>query len=81
MKRNKKRGRPKIGGQVREPNGRISRAKAPREAVDKLAIDTCKALRFYATGGKKSTFWYLHRAALFARCGYSRAIRRRATIS
>ncbi|WP_208439728.1 hypothetical protein [Bartonella grahamii] len=48
MKKNKKRGRPKIKGQVREPNGRISRAKAPREAVDKLAIEM-RAKRFVLT--------------------------------
>ncbi|WP_343358282.1 hypothetical protein AAJP84_00825 [Bartonella schoenbuchensis] len=29
MKKRKKRGRPKIKGQIREPNGRISRAKIP----------------------------------------------------
>lgn len=45
MKANKKRGRPKITGQIREANGRISRAKAPREAVDKLAIEM-RAKRF-----------------------------------
>ncbi|WP_273760736.1 hypothetical protein [Bartonella sp. ML70XJBT.G] len=45
MKKNKKRGRPKITGQIREANGRISRAKAPREAVDKLAIEM-RAKRF-----------------------------------
>ena len=32
------RGRPKIEGILREPNGRRSRAKRPREAVDRLAI-------------------------------------------
>ncbi|WP_144755800.1 hypothetical protein [Bartonella saheliensis] len=45
MKKNKKRGRPKITGQIREANGRISRAKAPREAIDKLAIEI-RAKRF-----------------------------------
>ncbi|WP_139413274.1 hypothetical protein [Bartonella mastomydis] len=45
MKKNKKRGRPKITGQIREANGRISRAKEPREAVDKLAIEM-RAKRF-----------------------------------
>ncbi|WP_208442187.1 hypothetical protein [Bartonella raoultii] len=45
MKKNKKRGRPKITGQVREANGRISRAKVPREAIDKLAIEM-RAKRF-----------------------------------
>ncbi|EJF88114.1 hypothetical protein ME1_00801 [Bartonella vinsonii subsp. arupensis OK-94-513] len=48
MKKNKKRGRPKIIGQLREPNGRISRAKSPREAVDKLALET-RAKRFGLT--------------------------------
>ncbi|WP_375675725.1 hypothetical protein, partial [Bartonella sp. CL100XZDX] len=46
--KNKKRGRPKIAGQVREPNGRISRCKTPREAVDKLAIEI-RAKRFGLT--------------------------------
>lgn len=32
------RGRPRIEGLMREPNGRRSRAKRPREAIDKLAI-------------------------------------------
>ncbi|WP_254473243.1 hypothetical protein [Bartonella sp. B1098] len=45
MKANKKRGRPKITGQTREANGRISRAKEPREAIDKLAIEM-RAKRF-----------------------------------
>ncbi|GAA4667923.1 hypothetical protein [Bartonella pachyuromydis] len=45
MKKNKKRGRPKITGQIREANGRMSRAKAPREAVDKFAIEI-RAKRF-----------------------------------
>ncbi|EJF88128.1 hypothetical protein ME1_00794 [Bartonella vinsonii subsp. arupensis OK-94-513] len=48
MKKNKKRGRPKIIGQLREPNGRISRAKSPREAVDKLALEM-RAKRFGLT--------------------------------
>ncbi len=48
MKKNKKRGRPKKLGQLREQNGRISRAKAPREAVDKLAIEI-RAKRFGLT--------------------------------
>ncbi|EJF74779.1 hypothetical protein ME7_01417 [Bartonella birtlesii LL-WM9] len=48
MKKNKKRGRPKIIGQVREPNGRITRAKTPRESVDKLAIEI-RAKRFGLT--------------------------------
>ncbi|WP_144756012.1 hypothetical protein [Bartonella saheliensis] len=45
MKKNKKRGRPRIKGCIREANGRISRAKAPREAIDKLAIEM-RAKRF-----------------------------------
>ncbi|WP_273789947.1 hypothetical protein [Bartonella sp. ML70XJBT] len=45
MKANKKRGRPKIIGQVREANGRISRAKTPHEPMDKLAIEM-RAKRF-----------------------------------
>ncbi|WP_254492210.1 hypothetical protein [Bartonella sp. B1099] len=45
MKAKKKRGRPKITGQTREANGRISRAKEPREAIDKLAIEM-RAKRF-----------------------------------
>ena len=32
-------GRPRIQGKLREPNGRISRAKGPREPIDKLAIE------------------------------------------
>ncbi|WP_208434599.1 hypothetical protein [Bartonella taylorii] len=48
MKKNKKRGRPKILGQVREPNGRITRAKTPRKSVDKLAIEI-RAKRFGLT--------------------------------
>ncbi len=35
----KRRGRPKILGKLREPNGRISRAKRPFVAVDQLAIE------------------------------------------
>lgn len=34
----RKRGRPRIEGILREPNGRRSRAKNPAEAIDKLAI-------------------------------------------
>ncbi|GAA5094851.1 hypothetical protein [Bartonella acomydis] len=45
MKTKKKMGRPKITGQLREANGRILRAKVPREAVDKLAIEM-RAKRF-----------------------------------
>ncbi|WP_208442345.1 hypothetical protein [Bartonella raoultii] len=45
MKKNKKRGRPRIKGCIREANGRVSRAKAPREAIDKLAIEM-RAKRF-----------------------------------
>lgn len=32
-------GRPRLEGIVREPNGRPSRAKKPREAIDRLAIE------------------------------------------
>ncbi|ENN91127.1 hypothetical protein [Bartonella bovis] len=39
MKKRKKRGRPRIVGQRREPNGRISRAKTPREPVDQLTLE------------------------------------------
>ncbi|ENN93221.1 hypothetical protein [Bartonella bovis] len=39
MKKRKKRGRPRIVGQIREPNGRISRAKTPREPVDQLTLE------------------------------------------
>ncbi|MBX4336565.1 hypothetical protein [Bartonella raoultii] len=45
MKKTKKRGRPKITGHIREANGRLSRSKTPREAVDKLAIEM-RAKRF-----------------------------------
>ncbi|MET3560905.1 hypothetical protein ABID39_001621 [Bartonella japonica] len=49
MKKNKKkRGRPRIKGRVREPNGRISRAKTLREPVDQLAIEM-RAKRFGLT--------------------------------
>ncbi|WP_455475002.1 hypothetical protein [Bartonella sp. B30(2025)] len=37
-KKRAKRGRPRIEGRMREKNGRISRAKRPREAIDKLTI-------------------------------------------
>ncbi|CAK01408.1 hypothetical protein [Bartonella tribocorum] len=47
MKKNK-RGRPKITGQLREANGRISRCKTPREAADQLAIEI-RAKRFGLT--------------------------------
>lgn len=40
MKRTKKRGRPRKLWQLREPNGRISRAKTLREPVDHLALTT-----------------------------------------
>ncbi|ENN93722.1 hypothetical protein [Bartonella bovis] len=40
MKKRKKRGRPRVVGQRREPNGRISRAKKPREPVDQLTLET-----------------------------------------
>ncbi|OPB29629.1 hypothetical protein [Bartonella sp. WD12.1] len=39
MKKRKKRGRPRIEGQIREPNGRISRAKTPRKPVDQLTLE------------------------------------------
>ncbi|ENN93805.1 hypothetical protein [Bartonella bovis] len=39
MKKRKKRGRPRVVGQRREPNGRISRAKKPREPVDQLTLE------------------------------------------
>ncbi|WP_102830761.1 hypothetical protein [Bartonella bovis] len=39
MKKRRKRGRPRIVGQIREPNGRISRAKTPREPVDQLTLE------------------------------------------
>ncbi|MBB4077086.1 hypothetical protein GGR08_001403 [Bartonella fuyuanensis] len=48
MTKNKKRGRPRITGQVREANGRISRAKVLGESVDKLAIEI-RAKRFSLT--------------------------------
>ncbi|WP_455480490.1 hypothetical protein V3564_04975 [Bartonella sp. B12(2025)] len=38
-KKHAKRGRPRIKGRMREPNGRISRAKTPREPVHKLTIE------------------------------------------
>ncbi|AGF75772.1 hypothetical protein [Bartonella vinsonii] len=44
-KKRAKRGRPRIKGCVREPNGRISRAKTPRQPVDQLAIEM-RAKRF-----------------------------------
>ncbi|UTO27825.1 hypothetical protein [Bartonella harrusi] len=44
-KKRAKRGRPRIKGCVREPNGRISRAKTPRKPVDQLAIEM-RAKRF-----------------------------------
>ncbi len=47
-KKRAKRGRPRINGCVREPNGRISRAKTPREPVDQLAIKM-RAKRFGLT--------------------------------
>ncbi|MCZ2158850.1 hypothetical protein NPX99_06145 [Bartonella sp. 220] len=47
-KKRAKRGRPRIQGCVREPNGRISRAKTPREPVDQLAIEI-RAKRFCLT--------------------------------
>ncbi|VEJ44928.1 hypothetical protein [Bartonella vinsonii] len=47
-KKRAKRGRPRIKGCIREPNGRISRAKTPREPVDQLAIEI-RAKRFCLT--------------------------------
>ncbi|WP_375609681.1 MULTISPECIES: hypothetical protein [unclassified Bartonella] len=47
-KKHAKRGRPRINGCLREPNGRISRAKIPREPIDKLAIEM-RAKRFGLT--------------------------------
>ncbi|WP_455480115.1 hypothetical protein V4B17_03665 [Bartonella sp. B23] len=38
-KKRAKRGRPRIKGCLREPNGRISRAKTPREPIHKLTIE------------------------------------------
>ncbi|WP_455478699.1 hypothetical protein V3565_02245 [Bartonella sp. B10] len=38
-KKHAKRGRPRIKGCLREPNGRILRAKMPREPVNKLIIE------------------------------------------
>ncbi|USP02168.1 hypothetical protein [Bartonella taylorii] len=47
-KKSAKRGRPRINGCVREPNGRISRAKTPHKPVDQLAIEM-RAKRFGLT--------------------------------
>ncbi|WP_246790043.1 hypothetical protein, partial [Bartonella taylorii] len=47
-KKRAKRGRPRINGCIREPNGRISRAKTPHEPMDKLAIEI-RAKRFGLT--------------------------------
>ncbi|WP_375693326.1 MULTISPECIES: hypothetical protein [unclassified Bartonella] len=47
-KKRAKRGRPRIKGCIREPNGRISRAKTPHEPMDKLAIEM-RAKRFGLT--------------------------------
>ncbi|WP_317992685.1 hypothetical protein [Bartonella gliris] len=47
-KKRAKRGRPRINGCAREPNGRISRAKTPRGPVDQLAIEM-RAKRFGLT--------------------------------
>ncbi len=38
-KKRAKRGRPRIRGCVREQNGRVSRAKTPREPANKLTIE------------------------------------------
>ncbi|WP_273719479.1 MULTISPECIES: hypothetical protein [Bartonella] len=47
-KKHAKRGRPRIKGCTREPNGRISRAKTPHEPINKLAIEM-RAKRFGLT--------------------------------
>ncbi|WP_375646624.1 MULTISPECIES: hypothetical protein [unclassified Bartonella] len=47
-KKHAKCGRPRINGCLREPNGRISRVKIPREPIDKLAIEM-RAKRFGLT--------------------------------
>ncbi|WP_273760792.1 hypothetical protein [Bartonella sp. ML70XJBT.G] len=47
-KKHAKRGRPRIKGCIREPNGRISRAKMPHDPIDKLAIEM-RAKRFGLT--------------------------------
>ncbi|VEJ45769.1 hypothetical protein [Bartonella vinsonii] len=47
-KKRAKRGRPRIKGCIREPNGRISRAKTPHEPMDKLALEM-RAKRFGLT--------------------------------
>ncbi|WP_208442289.1 hypothetical protein [Bartonella raoultii] len=47
-KKRAKRGRPRIEGCIREPNGRISRTKMPRDPIDKLAIEM-RAKRFCLT--------------------------------
>ncbi|AQX31563.1 hypothetical protein [Bartonella schoenbuchensis] len=39
MKKRKKRGRPKIAGKIREPNGRISRTKTPRKPANQLTLE------------------------------------------
>lgn len=47
-KKHAKRGRPRIEGCIREPNGRISRTKMPHDPIDKLAIEM-RAKRFGLT--------------------------------
>lgn len=47
-KKHTKRGRPRIHGCIREPNGRISRTKMPCDPIDKLAIEM-RAKRFGLT--------------------------------
>ncbi|WP_273719176.1 MULTISPECIES: hypothetical protein [Bartonella] len=47
-KKHAKRGRPRIKGCTREPNGRISRVKTPHEPINKLAIEM-RAKRFGLT--------------------------------
>ncbi|WP_273789921.1 hypothetical protein [Bartonella sp. ML70XJBT] len=48
MTKRKKRGRPRINGCIREPNGRISRTKMPHDPIEKLAIEM-RAKRFCLT--------------------------------
>ncbi|WP_273754090.1 hypothetical protein [Bartonella sp. MM73XJBT.G] len=47
-KKRAKRGRPRINGCIREPNGRISRTKMPHDPIEKLAIEM-RAKRFGLT--------------------------------
>ncbi|MBB4077231.1 hypothetical protein GGR08_001559 [Bartonella fuyuanensis] len=73
-KKHAKRGRPRIKGCNREPNGRISRAKTPHESINKLAIEM-RAKRFGLTIEEaKNPLSGLYWAALFARRNQSRPI-------